>query len=109
MAHSKQEFQSTQDPKHHITPVPVYLTIFASLMVLTAITVIVAFFDLGVFSTPIAILIAVTKATLVILWFMHVKYSTRLTWVVVIGSVLFIFILFGLTLADYLSRFWILT
>lgn len=109
MVDSKETYHSDHDPKHHITPIPVYVAIFASLMVLTAITIIVAFFDLGVFGTPVAILIAVVKATLVILWFMHVKYSTRLTWLVVIGSFAFLVILFALTLSDYLTRFWILT
>ncbi len=109
MVDSKQDFHSDQSPQHHVTAIPVYLAIFGSLMVLTALTIFVAFFDLGVFSTPIALLIAVVKATLVILWFMHVKDSTRLTWLVIIGSILFLAILFGLTLADFLSRFWILT
>ena len=35
--------------------------------------------DFGALNTPIALAIAVTKATLVILFFMHVKYSPRLT------------------------------
>ncbi|MDX1582761.1 MAG: cytochrome C oxidase subunit IV family protein [Thermoanaerobaculia bacterium] len=97
-------------PAHwEITPVPVYLAVFATLMVLTALTIIVAFFDLGMFGTPVAIGIAVIKATCVILWFMHVKYSSKLTWVVVIGSAFFLLILFGITLSDYLTRFWILT
>jgi cytochrome c oxidase subunit IV len=103
------DFQSPQDPMHHVSPVGTYVAVFVTLMVLTALTVIVAFFDFGIFSTPIAIAIAVAKATAVILWFMHVKYSTRLTWVVVIGSFLFLILLFGLTLADYLTRHWILT
>jgi cytochrome c oxidase subunit IV len=104
-----EDFHSPQDPMHHVSPVSTYVAVFVALMVLTALTVVVAFFDFGVFSTPIAIAIAVAKATAVILWFMHVKYSSRLTWVVVIGSFLFLILLFGLTLADYLSRDWILT
>ena len=109
MTHTKDDFHSHQDPMHHITPIPVYLAVFATLMVLTALTVFVAFFDLGAFGTPIAIAIAVVKATVVILWFMHVKYSSRLTWLVVVGSFFFLVILFGITLSDYLTRFWVLT
>jgi cytochrome c oxidase subunit 4 len=49
----------------------------------------------------------VFKAALVILFFMHVKYSTRLTWAVVIGSVFWFAILLVLTLSDYLTRPWL--
>ena len=45
--------------------------------------------------------IAVTKATLVILFFMHVKYSSKLTWLVVAGAFLWLAILLGITLSDY--------
>ena len=48
-------------------------------MVLTAVTVAVAFVNLGSFNFPVAIGIAITKATLVILFFMHAKYSSQLT------------------------------
>ena len=66
----------------------------------------VAFFDLGPLNTVAALGIAVFKATLVVLFFMHVKYSTRLTWAVVIGSVFWLGILLALTLSDYLTRAW---
>jgi caa(3)-type oxidase subunit IV len=38
---------------------------------------------------------------------MHVKYSTRLTWAVVVGSLFWLGILLALTLGDYLTRGWI--
>jgi cytochrome c oxidase subunit 4 len=41
-----------------------------------------------------------------VLFFMHVKYSTRLTWVVVIGGVFWLGILLTLTFGDYLTRAW---
>jgi caa(3)-type oxidase subunit IV len=37
---------------------------------------------------------------------MHVKYSTRLTWAVVAGSVFWLGILLALTFGDYLTRPW---
>ena len=43
---------------------------------------------------------------LVILWFMHVIHSPRLTWIVVIGSFLWLAVLFVLTFSDYLTRPW---
>jgi cytochrome c oxidase subunit IV len=88
----------------HIVPKSIYYTIFALLMLGTAITVGVAFLDLGAFNTVVALAIACTKATLVVLFFMHVKYSTRLTWAVVAGSIFWLFIMLGLTFNDYLTR-----
>ena len=64
----------------------------------------IAFLDLGALNTVVALAIAVFKATLVVLFFMHVKYSTRLTWAVVLGSVFWLGILLALTMGDYLTR-----
>jgi cytochrome c oxidase subunit IV len=90
----------------HVVPTRVYYAIFAILMLFTAITVGIAFVDLGPFNAVAALTIAVVKATLVVLFFMHVKYSTRLTWAVVVGSVFWLGILLTLTLGDYLTRSW---
>ena len=90
----------------HIVPRRTYYVIFLVLMICTAITVAVAYFDLGPLNTIVALTIAVFKATLVVLFFMHVKYSTRLTWAVVVGSVFWLGILLALTLGDYLTRGW---
>src|SRR6188508_3087042 len=67
----------------HISPKSTYYAIFGALMVLTAVTVAVAFVHLGALNFPVALAIAVTKATLVILFFM-----------------------LTLTMTDYLSRGW---
>jgi cytochrome c oxidase subunit 4 len=53
------------------------------------------------------IAIAGTKALLVILFFMHVRWSTRLTWVVAGSGFFWLLILFGITMADYMSRGWV--
>jgi cytochrome c oxidase subunit IV len=90
----------------HILPKRVYYTIFAILMFCTYLTVQIAFFDLGPLNTIAALGIACFKATIVILFFMHVKYSTRLTWAVVAGSVFWFAILLALTMSDYLTRAW---
>lgn len=75
-------------------------------MVLTAVTVAVAFVNLGTLNFPVALSIAIFKATLVILFFMHVKYSSSLTKLICGVSFFFLVLLFGLTLTDYLSRGW---
>ena len=90
----------------HIVPKRTYYVIFAILMLCTAATVLIAFVDLGPLNTVAALTIAVFKAVLVILFFMHVKYSTRLTWAVVVGSVFWLGILLVLTMSDYLTRAW---
>jgi cytochrome c oxidase subunit IV len=90
----------------HIVPRRVYYLIFAALMIGTYITVQVSYFDLGALNAIVALTIAVAKATLVVLFFMHVRYSTRLTWVVVVGSVFWLGILLALTFSDYLTRAW---
>jgi cytochrome c oxidase subunit 4 len=90
----------------HIIPKRVYYVIFTVLMLCTYLTWQVAYFDLGPLNTIAALTIAVFKATLVVLFFMHVKYSTRLTWAVVLGSIFWLGILLTLTMNDYLTRLW---
>jgi cytochrome c oxidase subunit 4 len=91
---------------NHIVPTRTYYIIFAVLLLCTYLTWQVAYFDLGALNTVAALTIAVFKATLVVLFFMHVKYSTRLTWAVVLGSVFWLGILLSLTLSDYITRPW---
>ena len=91
---------------HHIVPTRIYYTIFATLMILTAITVGVAYIDLGRMNVVAAIAIACFKAAIVVLYFMHVKYSTRLIKLTVIAGLYWMGILFALTLGDYLTRAW---
>ena len=93
----------------HVSPKKLYVGIFTALMVLTAITVAVAFVNLGALNFPVAMAIAVTKATLVVLFFMHVYYSSRLTKLIVGTGFFFLLVLFTLTLTDYLSRGWFTT
>ncbi len=91
----------------HVSPVRLYLAIFFALLVGTALTVWAAFMEFGPFNNIVAMAIAVAKATLVVLFFMHVKYSTRLTKLVVAGGFLWLGLLFLFTLADYMNRGWL--
>ena len=92
----------------HIVPVRVYVTIFAVLLLLTATTVIVSGIDLGRMNTVAALTIAVTKALLVLLYFMHVRYGTRLTWLVVSAGFVWLGILIVFTMSDILTRSWVM-
>ena len=85
-----------------------YVTIFLVLLVGTALTVVAAFYDFpGRLNTIVALTIATIKATVVVLYFMHVRYSTRLIWVIMASALFWMGILFSLTFADYWTRGWI--
>jgi cytochrome c oxidase subunit 4 len=91
---------------HHAASLVSYFVVFATLMILTVITVWVSRIDLGALNTPLAMAIAIVKATVVILWFMHVIHSPRMTWIVVISSFLWLAVMFALFYSDYLTRSW---
>jgi cytochrome c oxidase subunit IV len=61
----------------HVAPKTMYYAVFAALIVGTGLTVLVAFFDLGVFNNILMLSIACAKALLVILFFMMTDYMTR--------------------------------
>ena len=90
----------------HVVPTRVYLTVFATLMILLVITVIVAFQPLGFFNLPVAMFIAVVKGIIIVMYFMEVKYGSRLLWVFVSSSFLFLVIFLVLTMNDYATRIW---
>lgn len=90
----------------HTIPLRVYYGVFAALMVMLVATVVIAFLPLGPVGPAAAFTIATVKALLVVLYFMHVRYSSRLTWLFAGAGVLWLMILFALTLSDYLSRPW---
>ncbi|HKG14131.1 MAG TPA: cytochrome C oxidase subunit IV family protein [Pyrinomonadaceae bacterium] len=90
----------------HIVPRKIYFSVFGALLVFTAITVVAANLDFGRMNDVIAMTIAVTKMMLVLLFFMHVRYSSRLIWVVVASMFFWLLILLSLTLTDYTSRDW---
>ncbi len=91
----------------HVVSPKIYVAVFAALLVLTATTTAVASVDLGPWNTVAALAIALIKATLVVLFFMHVKYSPRLTQIVIGGGLFWLAILIVLTLSDFLSRGWL--
>jgi cytochrome c oxidase subunit IV len=101
----------------HIVSVRVYVTIFLVLLVGTTLTVLAAFHDftyqLGSHTVQlnavIALTIAVAKATFVVLYFMHVRYSSRLIWVIMASALFWMGILFALTFSDYWTRGWLPT
>jgi cytochrome c oxidase subunit IV len=106
---------SAAHTQHIITPSRTYWLVWATLIVLTFATVYVARINFAesfghqweFLSTLVALGVAVTKASLVVLIFMGVRYNTPLTKVVVVSGFVWLVIMFGLTMGDYMSRAWL--
>lgn len=92
---------------HQRSPVRSYCFVFAALLLLLALTVEAARHDLGPWNFAVAVLIAAAKAFLIALYFMHVRHIAPLTKLVVAAGLLWLGILFSLSLADYWTRKWI--
>ena len=90
----------------HIASTRSYYLVFLALIVGTGLTYAAALVDFGFFNNVVMLSIAIVKATLVILIFMGVRWSSRLTWVVAASGFVWLLILFGITMTDYLSRGW---
>jgi cytochrome c oxidase subunit 4 len=89
----------------HIMSSKFYYTIWIVLLCLTVITAAVSFVDLGPLNTVVALVIATFKALLVVLFFMHVKYtSEKLTKIVIVSAIFWLFLLLALSMADYATR-----
>jgi cytochrome c oxidase subunit 4 len=91
----------------HVTPVRLYVTVFATLLVFTFSTVVVASYDFGFMNTAVALAIACAKASLVIWFFMGVRFNTSLTKVAVASGFVWLMIMFGIGMSDYLTRPWL--
>jgi cytochrome c oxidase subunit 4 len=96
-----------QQEQHHIVSKKLYFTIFLTLIIMTFLTRKIAEYDLGEWSTIIAISIAIFKASLVVLFFMHVRYSDHLIQFVVVAGLFWLGILLALTFGDYFTRSWL--
>lgn len=93
---------------HPSMPVRTYWVIFWWLMGLLVLTVAAGRIDLDRFmpglNAVVALIIATVKAGLVILFFMHVKQSSKLTWIFSSAAFIWLIILIALTFNDYLTR-----
>jgi cytochrome c oxidase subunit 4 len=90
----------------HVAPKSLYYMVFGALIVGTILTYAAARIDMGAFNNVVMLAIAVTKALLVILFFMHLKWGTRLTWLVAASGFFFLILLLT-TITDFLTRGWI--
>ena len=95
--------ESSQHEAHnevgHVVPVRILFTTGIGLLILTAVTVLVADMDFGNLNIWIALGIAVLKGSLVVLFFMHLLYDRPFNGIILITSLAFValFISFALT------------
>ncbi len=89
-----------------ITTVKTFTSVWIALLILTGITVAVAFLNLGSFSVVVALVIATIKSLLVALFFMEVRYSPAITRIVIVAGLLWLSIMLLLSLTDFASRAW---
>ncbi|MEO8594572.1 MAG: cytochrome C oxidase subunit IV family protein [Candidatus Solibacter sp.] len=95
---------SDHTQENHIDSVGTYVKILVALLIATGLTTWVATIDLGAFSTVVALGIATCKMLLVALYFMHIRHSSKLTKLIVVGGMLWLAILLVLTMSDFASR-----
>ena len=85
----------------HTVPIKTYNNILIALMLLTALTVWAASWEVGVMTHIfLAMFIATVKATLVVLVFMHLKFESKLYYSLVACPIIIMFLLFLGTLGD---------
>ena len=84
------------------------VVVYLALMAPLGLTVALSFVSLGSFTIVVALAIAFAKTGLIALYFMHLRYRAHLTWLFAAAGLVWLLILIGLTLSDYLTRFWIL-
>src|SRR5580693_10034785 len=92
--------------EHHIVPKRVYFLVFFTLIVMTWVTAYVSTIDMGRLNIFVALSIAIFKASLVLLFFMHVKYGTRLTKMIVLSGIYWLFLLLFIVMMDLWTRNW---
>ena len=82
----------------------VYFRVTGALFALLALTVGLAFVDMGPFNIVAAMTIAFVKALLVVLFFMHVKSADGVTRAAACAGLLWLLVMVILTLSDFLTR-----
>ncbi len=90
--------------EHVLVPYRLYITVWAALIVLTALTVGVSYVDMKHVTIFTALIIATVKATLVLLYFMHLRFEKPLYLYMVLAVIVTYVIFVGLTFSDYWFR-----
>lgn len=92
------------DDGHHVLPKGTLFKVFGALIVLTVITVAVAYVPLGPLNVPVAIAIAAAKATLVVLFFMALKYDNPVNALTFTIGIIMVIVFITFTMFDTAFR-----
>ena len=91
---------SESQPHAHVSSMGMLIGVFGALLVLTVVTVAVAYVDLGELNLFIALAIATVKALLVSIFFMHLRHDSGFNRLAFFGSFLFVALFVSITLMD---------
>jgi len=95
---------TVSNARPRVTPVRRYLWVLAALLAFLALSAGAALLKLGVFNTVIALGVSVAKTLLVMAVFMHESEARRLTRIAAALGFVWLAILIGLALTDFLTR-----
>ncbi|MEZ5966564.1 MAG: cytochrome C oxidase subunit IV family protein [Planctomycetota bacterium] len=88
----------------HVSSAGTLIRILVTLLILTIVTVAISRVDFGGANMLVAMVIALVKMSLVMTFFMHLKYDTAVNILFILGSFVFLSLLFLFTLADSTTR-----
>ncbi len=88
----------------HESSLKSYFLVFFALMALTALTVWVAFMDLGMMNNVVAMGIATIKGLMVMIVFMHLRHSPPLTILAIVVGIFWFAVLILITMSDMWTR-----
>lgn len=99
--HTSQHTAQTAEHASHAVDMWKLLLTFATLLMLTALTVAVTWQDMGYsVNLTVALVIAFAKAVVVALYFMHLRYDSPFNSLIMIVAVLFVALFIGISVLD---------
>jgi cytochrome c oxidase subunit 4 len=88
----------------HISSYQSHGKVLVALLILTTLSVLVTWMDLGVFTIAVALSVASVKVFIVLTWFMHLKFENTFLRGMVIGVFALFTIVLIITFIDYFFR-----
>ncbi len=95
---------NNHEEDHHIVSYAANIKIWIVLLILTWLTITVAYLDFGNVAVAIALLIATVKAGIVLAYYMHLKFESKLLTALLLVTVAVFSSFIILTFFDYAYR-----
>jgi len=95
---------SEKSHSHHIVAFNTQLKVWIALLLLTWLTVTIAYLDFGNLTVFVALGIAIVKSTIVLTYFMHLKFDSKILTAFLILVMVIFSVFIGLTFFDYALR-----